>query len=108
MEKLGEDMAGSRTDTTRLVRSDIIRLIAEDTGMTEHEVATVYDRLIDLILTSVSEGKVVTLRNFGRFETRIHKGHSMHFTHSHEPVGDYTVLKFTPTTRVNRRLSGKL
>ena len=51
-------------------KKDLITEIAEETGMTNKDVATVVDATFDKITTAMASGEKVQLVGFGTFETR--------------------------------------
>lgn len=71
-----------------------------------HAAQTAYNAMIDELLDLVGQGNTVTLTNFGKFYPQNHKGHRVQFAKSEDAaeVTDYTVLKFSATREVNRRV----
>ena len=51
-------------------KKDLITEIAEETGMTKKDVATVVDATFDKITATMASGDKVQLMGFGTFETR--------------------------------------
>ena len=51
-------------------KKDLIAAIAEETGMTKKDVATVVDAAFDKITAAMVAGDKVQLMGFGTFETR--------------------------------------
>lgn len=56
-----------------LTKRDIVVELSNETGLVQHEVVGLLQRLLDLIVRSLSEGKDVELRNFGVFSIRLTK-----------------------------------
>lgn len=56
-----------------LTKRDIVVELSNETGLVQHEVVELLQRLLDLIVRSLSEGKDVELRNFGVFSVRLTK-----------------------------------
>lgn len=54
-------------------KTDLITAIAEETGMTKKDVATVVDAAFDKITAAMVAGDKVHLMDFGTFETRERK-----------------------------------
>ena len=54
-------------------KTDLITAIAEETGMTKKDVATVVDAAFDKITAAMAAGDKVQLVDFGTFETRERK-----------------------------------
>ena len=53
-----------------LTKKDLVLAVAKDTGITQVEVKRVVQRLLDLLIANLKEGKTVELRNFGVFKVR--------------------------------------
>lgn len=54
-------------------KSDIIRTIAQRTGLGQNQVAQVIDQFLSLVRTNVIEGNRVQLRGFGSFYPKYRK-----------------------------------
>ncbi len=54
-------------------KKDLITVIAEETGITKKDVATVVDATFDKITAAMAAGDKVQLMGFGTFETRERK-----------------------------------
>ena len=53
-----------------LTKKDLVLAIAKETQITQVEVKRVVQRLLDLLIANLKEGKTVELRNFGVFKVR--------------------------------------
>ena len=53
-----------------LTKKDLVLAVAKDTEITQVEVKRVVQRLLDLLIANLKEGKTVELRNFGVFKVR--------------------------------------
>ncbi len=56
-----------------LTKRDLVVQISNETGMVQHQVLDVIQKTLDQITTSLSNGDVVELRNFGVFEVKLTK-----------------------------------
>jgi nucleoid DNA-binding protein len=56
-----------------LTKRDLVVQISNETGMVQHQVLDVVQRTLDQITTSLANGDVVELRNFGVFEVKLTK-----------------------------------
>jgi nucleoid DNA-binding protein len=54
-----------------LTKRDLVVQISNETGMVQHQVLDVIQKTLDQITTSLSNGDVVELRNFGVFEVKL-------------------------------------
>ncbi|ALX67021.1 hypothetical protein AB663_002640 [Microbacterium sp. XT11] len=100
-------MSTSRTlDATRVSKREFVQRFARRGGLSLQVAQTAYNAMIDELLDLVSQGNTVTLTNFGRFYPQSHKGHRVQFAKDDgtAEVTDYTVLKFSATREVNRRV----
>ncbi len=53
-------------------KTDLVRSVAEATGMTKKDTAAVVDATLDVITKALAEGEKVRLAGFGSFEVRRH------------------------------------
>lgn len=86
----------------RISKREFISRVAERTGWPMKTVSSVYEGILDELLDAVSHGETVGLTGFGRFYRQTHRGHKVHFGQSE--VDDYSVLKFSASRIVNRKL----
>ncbi len=93
-------------DTHRVSKREFVQRFARRGGISAQAAQTAYDAMIDELLDLVAQGNTVTLTNFGKFYPQTHKGHRVQFAKDDDAaeVTDYTVLKFSATRRVNRRV----
>jgi integration host factor subunit beta len=61
----------------KVTKADIIDSIYEKTGMNRKEIRSVVDLFIDDIKDALIRQRIIELRGFGTFETRIRKGRQM-------------------------------
>ena len=53
-----------------LTKKELVLAIARDTTITQVEVKRVVQRMLDLLIQNLKEGKTIELRNFGVFKVR--------------------------------------
>ena len=102
-----EHMSTSRTlETSRVSKREFVQRFARRGGISVHAAQTAYNAMIEELLDLVRQGNTVTLTNFGKFYPQTHKGHRVQFAKGEDAgeVDDYTVLKFSATREVNRRV----
>ncbi|GAA1250897.1 DNA-binding protein HU-beta [Microbacterium phyllosphaerae] len=100
-------MSTSRTlETNRVSKREFVQRFARRGGISVQAAQTAYSAMIDELLDLVGRGNTVTLTNFGKFYPQTHKGHRVQFAKDEgdAEVNDYTVLKFSATREVNRRV----
>lgn len=93
-------------DAHRVNKREFVQRFARRGGISVFAAQTAYNAMIDELLDLVSQGNTVTLTNFGKFYPQTHKGHRVQFgaEDGGGEVTDYTVLKFSATREVNRRV----
>jgi nucleoid DNA-binding protein len=89
----------------RISKREFISRVAERSGWSMKTVSSVYEGILDELLDAVSHGETVALTGFGRFYRQTHRGHKVHFGQSE--VEDYSVLKFSASRTVNRKLESE-
>jgi nucleoid DNA-binding protein len=89
----------------RISKREFISRVAERSGWPIKTVSSVYEGILDELLDAVSHGETVGLTGFGRFYRQTHRGHKVHFGQSE--VDDYSVLKFSASRIVNRKLESE-
>ncbi len=57
-----------------MTKREIVLKIAEETGIKQIDVKLVVQKTLDYILTALSKGQTVELRNFGIFKVKSRKG----------------------------------
>ncbi len=100
-------MSTSKTfDANRVSKREFVQRFARRGGISVQAAQTAYTAMIDELLDLVGQGHTVTLTNFGKFYPQAHKGHRVQFAKDDgsAEVNDYTVLKFSATREVNRRV----
>ncbi len=62
---------GKKKKLANLTKREIVTQISNETGLTQHEVFDILQRVLDCITDSMAEGRNVELRKFGVFEVRL-------------------------------------
>lgn len=92
---------------TKMNKREFIGYIAKRQGVTKVIASKMYDAVIDGITSAVIEENVrLSLMGFGSFELKTHRGHPVRFCDNAVSVDSYQVLRFTPSTALNRELRG--
>ena len=86
----------------RISKRGFISKVAGRSGQPIRVVSEVYESLIAELTDAVRRGDTVVLTGFGRFARQTHKGHKVRF--GKKDVDDYSVLKFSASRSINRRL----
>ncbi|MEU6263722.1 HU family DNA-binding protein [Saccharopolyspora shandongensis] len=86
----------------RISKREFISRVAVRSDLSIRVVSEVYKALLGELTDSVSGGETVVLTGFGRFYRQAHKGHKVRF--GKQDVDDYSVLKFSASRSINRRL----
>lgn len=97
---------GTQGSPGRVSKREYISRIAKRAGVPVRTAAAVYAAAIEELVLVVSSGERLTLTGFGKFYPQEHKGHKVRFAavSGGDHIGDYTVLKFSATRDVNRRI----
>lgn len=90
------------TGHPRINKREFISMVAGRSGQSIRLVSEVYESLIGELTDAVRRGDTVVLTGFGRFCRQTHKGHKVRFGKA--DVDDYSVLKFSASRSINRRL----
>ena len=86
----------------RISKRKFISRVASRSDQSIKLVGEVYEALLEELTEAVRRGDVVVLTGFGRFYRQAHKGHKVRF--GKKDVEDYSVLKFSASRSINRRL----
>lgn len=90
-----------------MTKRDIVVRIAEETKLTQNEVAEVVQKTLDYIAEELAEGRTVELRNFGVFEIttrKARKGRNPNKPQDEVIIPERTVIKF----KTGRELKDKI
>lgn len=82
-----------------MTKKELSDRIAEDTGLTQAQVVDVVQRVFDIILLEVTEGRGVEIRNFGVWEVGVRNARMGRDPHKPEvdiPIPARSVVKFKP------------
>lgn len=90
-------------DAPRVYKREMIARVAKRSGYTQKITREVYEALLEELTHAVDQGETVVLMDFGRFRRQIHKGHKVRFGPS--TIDDYSVLKFSASRNMNRKLT---
>lgn len=86
----------------RISKREFISRVAMRSGLSIRIVSEVYEALFGELTDAVTRDEIVVLTGFGRFYRQAHKGHKVRF--GKKDVDDYSVLKFSASKGINRRL----
>ncbi len=98
-----------------MTKRDLVVRIANETGLTQNDVATVVQKTLDYISDELAASRDIELRNFGVFEVKVRK--SRKGRNPNKPADEVTipervVVKFRPgkdlKNRVEKLRPGKL
>lgn len=91
---------------TRVSKREYISRIARRTGQPVRTVSEVYEAGLAELMEIIINGDRLMLTGFGSFYPQEHKGHRVQFAGraGEKVIDDYSVLKFSATRDVNRRL----
>lgn len=81
----------------KMNKSELLTCVAKENNLTQKQMRSVFDSIIECIRQNICEGKDVSLTGFGTFSLQKHKGHPVQFASSSNVVKDYVVVKFTPS-----------
>lgn len=102
-EKRDTIMVDTATEPqSRINKREFISRIAVRSGQPVRVVSEVYESLVEELTDAVRDGDAVVLTGVGRFYRQAHKGHKVRF--GKQDVDDYSVLKFSASRSMNRRL----
>ena len=90
-----------------MTKRDIVVRIAEETKLTQNEVAEVVQKTLDYIAEELADGRTVELRNFGVFEIttrKARKGRNPNKPQDEVIIPERTVIKF----KTGRELKDKI
>lgn len=86
----------------RISKLEFLRRVGQRAEQPANVVSEVYEAIIAELVDGVTRGDDVVLTAFGRFYRQDHKGHKVRF--GKDDVEGYSVLKFSASPSVNRRL----
>lgn len=90
-----------------LTKRDIVVRISSETGMTQEQVASVVQRVLDLIAEAIRAGDKVELRNFGVFEVKVRRarvGRNPNAPAVDVPIPQRSVARFKPGKLLRREV----
>lgn len=57
-----------------MTKKELVKSVAEDTGLTQKEIGTVLNSLVENVIVAVSEGDEITIPRLGKFVKTMCKG----------------------------------
>lgn len=90
-----------------MTKRDMAIQIAEQTNLTQNEVAQVVQMTLDAIADDLARGESIELRNFGVFEVRVRKSRKGRNPNSPEreiPIPERVVVKFRAGKELKKRV----
>lgn len=85
-------------------RAEFLARVSRRTDVRKDVVISVYNGFVDELVDVMQNGSQLLLTGFGSFYLQTHKGHPVQFSGGSETVGDYDVLKFSPSNIVTKRV----
>jgi len=82
-----------------MTKRDLVVRIAQETGLTQNQVAEVVQRTLDYIADELAAAKNIELRNFGVFEVKVRKsrkGRNPNKPKNEVVIPERVVVRFRP------------
>jgi nucleoid DNA-binding protein len=82
-----------------MTKRELVVRIAEETGLTQTQVYTVAQKMLDYIIEGLVAGQTIEFRDFGVFEIKLRKpriGRNPHKPEVAVPIPARKVVKFKP------------
>ena len=82
-----------------MTKRDMVVKIANETNLTQQDVAAVVQKTLDCISDELVQGKTIELRNFGVFEVKVRKerkGRNPNKPENEVVIPERAVVKFRP------------
>lgn len=98
---------GMKTVTKR----ELVMEVANETGLTQHQVFDVIQKTLDLVTDTLAEGDQVVLRNFGAFQVKVTKskiGRNPNKPGTELVIPPRAVVKFKPGKEMKERVAAVL
>ena len=90
-----------------MTKRDMVVKIAEETGLTQNQVASVVQRTLDYISDELANANTIELRNFGVFEVKVRKerkGRNPNRPENEVVIPERAVVKFRPGKELKVRV----
>lgn len=90
-----------------MTKRDLVVRIADETGLTQNDVAAVVQKTLDYISDELAAAKDIELRNFGVFEVKIRKsrkGRNPNKPEDEVTIPERVVVKFRPGKDLKNRV----
>lgn len=88
----------------KMNRSEFLSRVAKRLGRNRQDVVEVYDAMLEEFVDAMRMDKQLLLTGFGNYYMQTHKGHPVQFAGGNDVVGDYDVLKFSPSNVLKKRV----
>ncbi len=82
-----------------MTKRDLVVRISNETGLAQHKVMEIVQKMLDEIGAAVARGETVELRNFGVFEVKLRRarvGRNPNRPATDVPIPPRSVVKFKP------------
>ncbi len=92
---------------TTMTKRDFVVKIAQETGLTQNQVAAVVQKTLDYISDELAGARNIELRNFGIFEVKIRKsrkGRNPNKPENEVVIPERVVVKFRPGKELKDRV----
>ncbi|MFZ2655932.1 MAG: HU family DNA-binding protein [Victivallales bacterium] len=90
-----------------MTKRDFVVKIAQETGLTQNQVASVVQKTLDYISDELASARNIELRNFGIFEVKIRKsrkGRNPNKPENEVIIPERVVVKFRPGKELKDRV----
>ncbi len=90
-----------------MTKRDLVVRIADETDLTQNQVAAVVQKTLDYIADELAEAKTIELRNFGVFEVKVRKerkGRNPNKPKDEVIIPERAVVKFRPGKELKERV----
>lgn len=93
---------------SRMKKQTFISRLADEAGISKKEANELYQAFVRAIVGSVLTGESVSLRGFGTFQLKKHKGHTVSLLGNMTNISDYYGLRFTASETLNKQIRQEL
>ncbi|MEM6912204.1 MAG: HU family DNA-binding protein [Verrucomicrobiota bacterium] len=94
-----------------VTKRELVMEVANETGLTQHQVFDVIQKTLDLVTDTLAEGDQVVLRNFGAFQVKVTKskiGRNPNKPGTELVIPPRAVVKFKPGKEMKERVAAVL
>ena len=97
-----------------VTRAMLIEHLSLEFSISKEDATKVFDCLLEKVRSELVNGRSVSIKNFGTFKTKVHKGHMVQdveerigdMNGSMKPIKDYNVVKFRPARGLKEAVNG--